>query len=248
MTGKRPRASQVVKDLKELGDPDIAAHSARFFKTGPGQYGEGDRFIGVRVPAVRQIASRYARADKGGAVALPLAETVKLLQHPFHEIRQCGLLIMVRQFESATDESDQKAIFEVYLANTAYINNWDLVDCSAYQIVGGWLLERSRKPLYRLARSDSLWERRIAMMATWLFIRENQFDDTMKLAKLLLNDREDLIHKVCGWMLREVAKRDQDRVTEFLRANFQAVPRTMLRYAIERYPKAQRQQMLRGQF
>jgi hypothetical protein len=243
----------VVRDLRQLADADIAAHSARFFKTGPGQYGEGDRFLGIRVPEVRRIARRYSdgagSGEAEGVLPLSLPETVKLLHSPLHEVRHCALLIMVRQFESrASADKDRKAIYEAYLANTAFINNWDLVDCSAYQVVGGWLRNRSRKPLYRLAASASLWERRIAMMSTWCFIREGQFDDTMTLAELLLDDPEDLIHKVSGWMLREVAKRDPETVVEFLRAHHSRVPRTMLRYAIERFPQAQRKRILRGKF
>ncbi len=235
----RPTALGVTRALKAVASLEVANHSQRFFKTGKGEYGQGDHFLGVRVPQIRRIAKQNA--------ALSLAETKKLLGSRWHEARMCALHILVLAFARAKNEPDvQREIYQFYLANTHRINNWDLVDCSAYQVVGGWLLTRSKAPLYQLARSKNLWERRIAMMSTWLFIKHGQFDVTMKLAKMLLADQEDLIHKVSGWMLREVAKRDEPLVTNFLQDHGDAVPRTMLRYAIERMPPAKRKRLLAG--
>lgn len=232
-------AARVIRALKAQASEANAQGARRFFKTAVGEYGHGDHFLGVRVPQIRQIA--------GENQTLSLAQTEKLLGSRWHEARLCALHILVLAFASAKkDPQAQQTIYRLYLANTQHINNWDLVDCSAYQIVGGWLLTRDRAPLYRLARSKNLWERRIAMMATWIFIRGGEFDDTMKLAKMLLPDKEDLIHKVSGWMLREVAKRDQALVTDFLVHHGDAVPRTTLRYAIERFPQAKRKRLLAG--
>jgi 3-methyladenine DNA glycosylase AlkD len=232
-------AARITRELRAIGSKAVAEHAQGFFKTGVGEYGHGDQFIGVRVPQIREIAKENRD--------LSLAQVEKLLASRWHEARLCALHILVLRFAQAKKDPDsQKEIYELYLANTEQINNWDLVDCSAYQIVGGWLMTRSRAPLYRLARSKSLWERRISMMATWIFIRDGQFDDTMKLAEMLLGDKEDLIHKMCGWMLREVAKRDEALVTEFLERHGKAVPRTMLRYAIERYAPAKRKRLLAG--
>ena len=232
-------AARIIKQLQAGGSQAAADHAKGFFKTGVGEYGYGDQFIGVRVPRVREIAKENRD--------LSWPQTEKLLASRWHEARLCALHILVLCFEAAkNDPQTQREIYEFYLASTQHINNWDLVDCSAYQIVGGWLTPRSRAPLYKLARSKSLWERRIAMMATWIFIRRGQFDDTMKLAKILINDEQDLIHKVSGWMLREVAKRDEALVTDFLEQHGSSVPRTMLRYAIERYSPQKRKRLLAG--
>jgi 3-methyladenine DNA glycosylase AlkD len=230
-------AAAAKRMLRALGDPGIARHSQRFFKTGKGQYGAGDRFLGIRVPELR----RQARALE----ALPLGEVSKLLGSPFHEERLCALLILVRQFGRGTD-ADRAKIYSRYLALTRHVNNWDLVDSSAPHIVGGYLELRSRQPLYRLARSKSLWERRIAIMATLHFIRLGQFDDTLRLAERLLEDAEDLIHKAAGWMLREVGNRNRGVEERFLRAHYEEMPRTMLRYAIEKLPERRRKAYLTG--
>ncbi len=222
---------EVQDRLRELANPESAAFLQRFFKTGPGQYGEGDIFLGLRVPQIRKIAGEFR--------LLPLTEVNRLLQSKAHEDRLAALVILVGQFERGTPAA-RKQIFELYLGSTAHINNWDLVDVSAPQIVGGYLADKSRRPLYRLARSASLWERRISILATLAFIRQQDFDDTLRLAELLLADREDLIHKATGWMLREVGKRDQDALEGFLDRHYQEMPRTMLRYAIERLPEPER--------
>jgi 3-methyladenine DNA glycosylase AlkD len=229
--------SQVRKTLKSLADKDIAEHSARYFKTGPGQYGEGDRFLGIRVPVLRKQVPKFR--------ALGTAGVLGLLRSAFHEERLLALLILVDQFRRGS-EPEKAAIYDLYLANTARINNWDLVDSSAHLIVGPWLESRSRKPLYLLARSSLLWERRIAMMATAHFIRLDQFDDTFAIADILLNDAHDLIHKVVGWMLREVGNRDHRAEVDFLLPRHVSMPRTMLRYAIEKFPEDGRLAFLRA--
>ncbi len=194
-------AETVQQALIDLADPAIAGHSQRFFKTGPGEYGEGDLFRGIRVPVQRMLAQRFEH--------LPLNQAERLLHSSFHEDRLTALLILVRQFERK--QADHQAIYDLYLRNTPFINNWDLVDSSAPQIVGGFLVDKPRTILDTMAQSDLLWDRRIAIMATLHFIKLGQFEDTLRLARLLLHDREDLIHKAAGWMLREVGNRDLAR-------------------------------------
>jgi 3-methyladenine DNA glycosylase AlkD len=219
-------AKEITKRLQEMGDKEDARFLQGFFKTGPGQYGEGDIFLGIRVPAARKLAKEYKH--------LPFKEILSLLQSPYHEVRLFALISLVNAFTNG-DEIIRKKIYDLYLANTKHINNWDLVDLSAPNIVGAYLLERDRKPLYQLAKSKSLWERRIAVLATFSFIRNNQFDDCLKTAEILLKDKEDLIHKATGWMLREAGKRDTKILEDFLRKHCRTMPRTMLRYAIEKF-------------
>jgi len=230
-------AQEISKILRRLADPQIAGHSQRFFKTGPGQYGEGDLFLGIRVPVLREQAKKFKNA--------PLGEVQSLLKSAYHEERLCALLLLVQKF-SQGNPADQKAVYELYLKNTRYINNWDLVDLSAYWVVGAWLADKDRHPLYALAHSKSLWERRIAIISTFYFIKNRQFADTLKIAKLLLTDREGLMHKATGWMLREVGKRDSIAEKEFLKAHYSRMPRTMLRYAIEKFPEKERLKYLKG--
>ena len=206
----------------------------RFFKTGPGEYGEGDRFLGISVPAVRKVAT--ACRD------LSLPAIADLLRSPWHEERLLALLLLVRQYTDGTP-AHRDAIYRLYIRSTAHINNWDLVDCSA-SIVGVHLHKSGRMQLRRLARSSSLWERRIAIVATYAYTRRGEFDETLRIAALLLNDPHDLIHKAVGWMLREVGKRDRAVEEAFLRTHARRMPRTMLRYAIERFPAAQRRRFL----
>jgi 3-methyladenine DNA glycosylase AlkD len=224
-------AATVQHRLRSLGCLEHAVILARFFKTGPGQYGEGDRFIGVKVPAIRKVAKEFN--------ALPLLQVERLLHSEIHEERLLALVILVSQFARG-DDAGRKRVYDLYLANTRHINNWDLVDLSAPQIVGGSLESRSRKPLDRLAKSSSLWQRRISILATFHFIRQGDFADTLKIAQMLLTDKEDLIHKAVGWMLREVGKRDLATLERFLGDHCQAMPRTTLRYAIERFPASKR--------
>ncbi len=233
--GLESDAGTAQRRLRSLADPKVAAILARFFKTGPGQYGEGDRFIGVKVPASRKVAKEFKR--------LPLTEVECLLHLEIHEERLLALVILVGQFEKG-DDAGRKAIYDLYLANTRHINNWDLVDLSAPQIVGGYLETRSRKPLDRLAKSASLWERRISILATHWFIRHGDLADTIRIAEKLLSDKEDLIHKAVGWMLREVGKRDVAVLEEFLGQHCRVMPRTMLRYAIERFSEERRRAYL----
>jgi len=231
------RASSIRKVLRKLGDADIAQHSQRFFKTGKGEYGEGDRFLGIRVPVLRQHIRQCRDVDA--------EEVLKLLASKYHEERLFALLLLVDKYQRGADR-EKAWIYKHYLANSQYINNWDLVDSSADKIVGAHLLQRSRKPLYKLARSKSLWERRIAVMATFYFIRKHDFNDALAICEMLINDEEDLIHKATGWMLREAGKRDMKAEMEFLDRHCPAMPRTMLRYAIERFPQADRRAYLQG--
>ena len=216
--------------LRTFANRERAAHSPRFFKTAPGQYGHGDQFLGLTVPAMRLVVCEFRE--------LPLPDAAALLASPWHEDRLVALMILVEQY--CRTPAARAAIFRLYLSHTNRINNWDLVDVSAANVVGAHLEERSRKPLYRLAKSKSLWERRIAIVATLPFIRRNDFGDTLAIARLLLADKHDLIHKACGWMLREVGKRDENVLREFLDEHAATMPRTMLRYAIERLPDRQR--------
>ena len=228
---------QIDKRIRTLADPAIAEHSQRFFKTGPGEYGEGDRFRGIRVPVLRKLAREFK--------SLSLEETIKLLHSKWHEQRLLALLMMVNQFARA-DEVGKKEVYSAYLENMAWINNWDLVDTTCMHIVGGWLYPRKRTVLYDLAQSDVLWERRIAIIASFYFIKQGDFSDTLKLSRQLLNDSHDLMHKAVGWMLREVGKRDLKEEEQFLKEYYNDMPRTMLRYAIEKFPEDRRQAYLRG--
>jgi 3-methyladenine DNA glycosylase AlkD len=222
--------------LRRLGDRKRARVAQRYFKTGPGEYGEGDVFIGVAVPPLRRLA-------RDAAAAARVTDALKLLKSRIHEERLLALLLLVRHYEKG-DGATRSHVYRNYLANTRRINNWDLVDLSAPNIVGAHLLERSRTPLYRLAKSKNVWERRIAILATFRFIRERDFADTLKIARTLLADEHCLIHKAAGWMLREVGKRDRATAERFLTRHCRTMPRTMLRYAIERFPERKRRQYL----
>ena len=230
-------ARELHKRIQALGDRERAEAAARFFKTGPGASGEGLRFLGLDAATLRALAKEFR--------ALPLAAIQNTLQSAWHDERGVALLILTLQFPKA-DAPGQKKIYDLYLANTARINSWALVDCSAPHIVGAYLFARSRKPLEKLAKSKSLWERRIAMVATQHFLRKNDFDATFRIAKLLLEDDEDLIHKAVGWMLREVGDRHQGLLEQFLREHYHRMPRTMLRYAIEKFGEKKRKAYLAG--
>ena len=219
------------RKLRAAANAERAAGSARYFKTGPGGYGEGDKFLGLTAPDLHRLSREFQ--------SMPLREVRKLLASEWHEERVLALLILVRQYDRG-DAAAKTKIYEAYLRSTRHINNWDLVDCSAPQIVGGHLAGRSRAPLRRLAKSASLWERRIAMVATLYLIRQGEFDDTFRIAEMLLRDPHDLIHKATGWMLREVGKRDRRRLEQFLDRQAAVMPRTMLRYAIEHFPEPAR--------
>lgn len=223
------------KRLRKFSSKEKAALLQRFFKTGPGEYGAGDKFLGVMVPNIRKVAKEFRDA--------PDADVLKLLRSPFHEERLLALLILVRRYEKG-DDALKKKIYAIYLKNTRSINNWDLVDLSAPNIVGAHLIERSRRPLYALAKSRDLWKRRIAILATSAFIRQNDSRDTLAISQILMSDDHDLIHKAVGWMLREVGKRDVVTLEQFLKGRYLKMPRTMLRYAIERFPEAKRRKYL----
>lgn len=222
-----------------FADPERAKAALWFFKTGPGEYGEGDRFLGVSAAPLRRLSREFQE--------MPLSEILKLLRSPWHEARSLALLVMGRAY-ALGDGEKRLAVYEAYLANTRRVNGWDLVDCSAEHVVGAHLEAHSRAPLRKLARSESLWERRIAIVATFRYIKKGEFGETLRIAGILVNDRHDLIHKAVGWMLREVGKRGgQGEEEAFLRAHCRTMPRTMLRYAIERFPEPLRRAYLAGE-
>jgi 3-methyladenine DNA glycosylase AlkD len=229
----------VQSDLQKLKNKERAKLLQGYFKTGKGEYGEGDVFIGLTVPQVRVIAKKYKE--------LPLKDVEELLHNRIHEYRLTALFILCDQFKK-TDEATKKTYFDFYLANTKWINNWDLIDLSARDIIGGYCInkKKERKILYTLARSESVWERRIAILATCAFFRKNDFTDTYAIAEILLHDKHDLMHKAVGWMLREAGKRDENSLVGFLKKHYKTMPRTMLRYAIEKFSPAIREKYLKG--
>jgi 3-methyladenine DNA glycosylase AlkD len=225
------------RELESLADPGHAAILQRFFKTGPGEYGQGDRFRGLRLPVLRKLAKKYR--------GLPLAAAVSLLQSGFHEDRLLALLILIQRYYLG-DAALRSEIHRLYLEHRGLVNNWDLVDVSAPHLLGHYLRDRPKDPLTRLATSRVLWDRRMAIIATFDFIRQGNYNETLGVARLLVGDPEDLIHKAVGWMLREVGKREAVVAEAFLQAHYRRMPRTMLRYAIERFPEARRQAYLKG--
>jgi 3-methyladenine DNA glycosylase AlkD len=229
--------AEIHRELESLADPCHAAILQRFFKTGPGEYGEGERFRGIRVPVLRKMARKYRH--------LSLAEAGRLVQSAFHEDRLLALLTLIHRYYQG-EGAVRDAIHRLYLEHRRFVNNWDLVDASAPHLVGHYLRDRNTDPLTRLADSGVLWERRMAIIATFHFIKQGDHDETLRVARLLLGDPEDLIHKAVGWMLREVGKRDVTVAEAFLQAHYRQMPRTMLRYAIERFPEARRQAYLTG--
>lgn len=231
-------AAFILSELQSVGTPEKAVHLSRFFKTGPGQYGEGDQFLGVVVPQTRSIA----KANK----ATPFDELQLLLDSPWHEARLCALLILVYRFQDRkVMPEEREAIFRFYLKNMRRCNNWDLVDLTCRDIVGEYLVDKDRSLLYRLAESENLWEQRISIVSTWAFIRRNDFGDTLELSERLIGHKHDLMHKAVGWMLREVGKKERQTLTDFLERNATRLPRTALRYAIEHYPEPERQYFLK---
>jgi len=233
-------ANDIRQELKDLANPQKAFILQGFFKTGPGQYGEGDIFWGIQVPKTRELVKKYQK--------MPLSEIAVLMTDPIHEVRMAGGFLLVECYKHA-DEKGKKACYDFYIRNATCFNNWDLVDLTCHHIVGAWLWDKDRKPLYKLASGENLWEQRIAIISTFHFLRKGDFNDTFELAKMLLNHKHDLIHKAVGWMLREVGKRNPLAETEFLLENtrYTQMPRTMLRYAIEKYPEKQRQAFLKGE-
>jgi 3-methyladenine DNA glycosylase AlkD len=231
------KVAELQERLNALKDSQTAAILQRFFKTGPGEYGEGDLFRGIRVPVIRKLAKEYE--------VLTLVESEELLRSTYHEDRLLALLILVRTYLKA-DYVVKKQVFDLYLKNTRFINNWDLVDASAEHIVGPFLFDKEREVLYELVQSRNLWERRIAIMSTFHFIKLGEFSETLRIAEMLLVDDEDLIHKAVGWMLREVGNRDVNVEERFLSNHYKRMPRVMLRYAIEKFPEPKRQRYLKG--
>lgn len=230
---RKGNSMHIISDLHKAASRDVATSASRYFKTGKGEYGEDDMFLGIHVPQQRAIAKRY--------IALRLTDIERLLHSPIHEYRQTALYIMTYQWKKA-EALHKKELYDLYIRNTAYINNWDLVDSSAPTIIGEYLEDKKhdRKLLYAFAKSSVLWEKRIAVLSTFAFIRNHDFSDSFAIAEILLHDSHDLIHKAVGWMLREVGKRDLAAEETFLKKHYRTMPRTMLRYAIERLPLKKR--------
>ena len=235
--------NELEKVLLKKANTEKAKLLQRFFKTGKGEYGEGDIFYGIIVPEQRKIAKEFCNLD--------INDISDLLDSKVHEKRMIGLFILIDKYKKACkekNESEKKKIFEFYLTNATKnnINNWDLVDLSAPNIVGNYLLDKNHEILFKLAKSKNLWEKRISVLATFAFIRQNEFKDSLKISEILLNDSHDLIHKAVGWMLREIGKRDARVLEEFLKKHYKKMPRTMLRYAIEKFDKIKRDKYLKG--
>lgn len=231
--------SQLLAELKSAGNPEKAKNLQWFFKTGKGEYGEGDIFLGITVPRLREISKKYQD--------LELNDLQKLLDSNAHEHRLSSLMILIFKYEKG-DKKQRSEIVKFYLKNSKRVNNWDLVDLSCHHILGDWLLDKDRKILYKLAKSKNIWEKRIAIISTFEFMRNNQFDDSIKICEILLDDKHDLIHKAVGWALREVGKKDKQTEINFLNKRYKAMPRTMLRYAIEKFSDAERKHYLKKPF
>ncbi|MBU0894425.1 MAG: DNA alkylation repair protein [Nanoarchaeota archaeon] len=229
---------ELIKKLQEARNPQQAVILQRFFKTGVGEYGEGDKFLGIKVPIQKEIAKKYS--------GLNIAGIQKLLDSKIHEYRLVGLLILVNKFKHS-DENGKGDIFNFYLKNTKNINNWDLVDLTSHKIVGEFLKDKKRDKLYELAESKDLWEKRISIISCFVYIKDHDFKDALRISEILLNDKHDLIHKAVGWMLREIGKKDQQVLEDFLKKHYKNMPRTMLRYAIERFREDLRKKYLKGE-
>ena len=229
------KITTIKNKLKQLSNKQLAEHSQKYFKTAKGEYGEGDKFIGIRVPLLRKLAREHKE--------ISIKETTVLLKSQIHEERLLSLFLLINLYQKS-DTQGKKEIYDLYLSNTRFINNWDLVDSSAHHIVGSYLRETDKTPIYNLAKSKILWERRIAIISTFYFIKQNDFRDALKISEILLYDNEDLIHKAVGWMLREIGKRDISAEEDFLKKHYKNMPRTMLRYAIEKFPNDKRKNYL----
>lgn len=229
---------QIRNDMKKMADKKKAEDLQRFFKTAPGEYGEGDKFHGVVVPDIRKLVKKFKD--------ISLSQTQSILKSPWHEERFFALQVLVHKFQTAKEDHHKEKIYKTYISNFRYINNWDLVDTSAKQIVGAYLFDKGKTILYQWAKSKDLWTRRISIISTFYFIGKKEFNEALKIAKILLNDEHDLIHKAVGWMLREIGNRNLDLEEKFLKEHYKKMPRTMLRYSIEKFPKPKRQEYLRG--
>jgi len=228
---------QLIKELQSLENPKQKEILQSFFKTGEGEYGEGDIFLGIKVPDQRKIAKKYT--------GLSLTKIQELLNSKIHEHRLTGLIILTNKYKKSHQENKAN-LFNFYLKNTKNINNWDLVDLTAPNIVGDFLFDKNKDTLYKLVRSKNLWEKRIAIISTLHFIKKQEFEDTLAISELLLKDNHDLIHKAVGWMLREVGKKDIEVLKKFLKQHYKNMPRTMLRYSIEKFPEEERKKWLKG--
>ncbi len=228
----------IIKELKKNANHKKAKVLTRFFKTGKGEYGEGDKFIGLTNPQIRAIVRKYK--------TISVSKLTPLIKSEIHEFRLTALLILVEQFKKG-DDIKKKKIFNFYLKNIKSVNNWDLVDLTSHHIIGAYLFDKDKTLLYDFAETDNLWLKRIAIISSFYFIRKNEFKDTINISEILLNDKHDLIHKAVGWMLREIGKRDTNTEEEFLIKRYKMMPRTMLRYAIEKFPDEKRQKYLKGE-
>ena len=226
------------EEIRALANKERANHSKKFFKTGKGEYGYGDIFLGVRVPKIRLIAKKN--------IDISITDMKTLIKSKYHEERLLGLIILVNKYSKSKDEKDRDQLYNIYISSFKYVNNWDLVDVTCAHVIGKHLLNKDRSILYTWAKSNDLWTKRIAIVSTHCFIRKNDLQETFKIAKILLNDEHDLIHKAVGWMLREAGKKDMGKEEIFLKKHYKTMPRTMLRYAIERFPEPKRQKYLKG--
>lgn len=232
-------SNEIIQSLKYLADPIKADFLQGYFKTGKGEYGEGDKFLGIKVPEQRKIAGQFWKG-------VTLDDLKELIQNPYHEVRLTAVFILVKRFQKSKSEEEKQAIVDFYLANKQFLNNWDLVDSSAHKILGPWLYDKDRSLLYELAHSGQLWDQRIAVISTFYFIDNNNFSDSLKIAEILLQHPHDIIHKAVGWMIREIGNRDYHTAFQFLRQHYKNMPRTMLRYAIEKFESETRQKFLKG--
>jgi len=229
----------IKKELQKYINPEKAVHYPKFFQAYEGGYGEGDKFIGVTVPNQRKVAKKYYKT-------ISIKDVEKLLQQDIHEYRQTALFILTYKYEKSEETGRKKETVDIYISNTDYINNWDLVDSSAYKILGDYLFDKDKKLLYKMANSSNMWEQRIAIIATLNFIKKGNFEDTLNISKSLIDHDHDLIHKAVGWMLREVGKKNYDVEYNFLIKYYKNMPRTMLRYSIEKFDEEVRQKFLKG--
>ncbi len=225
-------------EIRELANKEIAQHSLRFFKTDKGEYGHGDLFLGVRAPKIRLIAKKH--------IDISITDMKTLIQSKYHEERFLGLIIIVNKYAKTKDKKNRNQLYKIYVSSFKYINNWNLVDVTCPHVTGKHLIDKDRTILYKWAKSEDLWTKRIAMVSTFSFIRKNDLEDTFKIAEILLQDKHDLIHKAVGWMLREAGKRDIKKEEAFLKKHYKTMPRTMLRYSIEKFPETKRQKYLKG--
>ena len=226
------------EEIRALANKEIAQHSLRFFKTDKGEYGHGDLFLGVRAPKIRSIAKKH--------IDISISDMQTLIRSKYHEERFLGLIILVNKYAKTKDKKNRNQLYKIYVYSFKYINNWNLVDVTCPHVTGKHLIDKDRTILYKWAKSEDLWTKRIAMVSTFSFIRKNDLEDTFKIAEILLHDEHDLIHKAVGWMLREAGKRDIKKEETFLKKYYKTMPRTMLRYSIEKFPETKRQKYLKG--